>query len=675
MESLPAGLPEHISSAAWGNTPASVQRLVECLLAEAPASTQSILALQAQIQREKALNRVVYAIRNSLNLETIFATATAEAARLMAPLDCYVSQYVAEAGVWRTVAEFRHDSTLPSTLGYEIPDADNSFSARLQQFETVRLDDTQRLADTVNQAVAQTVPGAWLLTPLVVEGQLWGSFSIIASQRPFAWSADQIELAQAVAHQLEVAIQQAHLYRQVQLELEERRRLQAAFEDSQARLQAVAANLPGAIFRYRLCPDGTDGVLYMSPGCSRLWEVEAEAVINDAGLLWRMVHPDDLHGMQASVQASAQTLTSWNWAWRLKTPSGVEKWLEACGQPICEASGNIVWDTVILDVTERKQAQMALEASESRFQRLADNLPGVLYGYLMRPDGSDRFTYISSGFREVYGFEPSGALVDSSVIWSMVHPDDVGSMQQAVETSRRTLDTWWMQYRVVLSSGQMKWLQGIARPTAQANGDVVWDGLVIDISSQKQAEAALRESEARYRLLAENTNDLVCLLSLVGQYLYISPSCSPLLGYRYDEMKGQDMERFVHSDDRDRLRAEVQVAAIGGKASPVTHRVRHRQGHYLWFETLIRPIVNRVDGVDGVDGASQVVQLQTTSRDVTDRVRVQLQLQHEALHDGLTGLPNRHQLMERLDQALRRARDDQRYQFGVLFLDLDRFKV
>ncbi len=666
MESQPVELPNHISPGDWGSTPASIQRLVEVLLSTAPGSVQSILALQAQIQREKALNRVVQAIRNSLDLDTIFATATAEAAQLMAPFDCYVSQYVPEARLWRTVAEYRHNSDLPPTLGYEIPDADNPVAAQLHRLETVRLDDTGRVTDAVNQTVAETTPGAWLLTPMVVDGQLWGSFSIVANARPFTWASEQIELAQAVAHQLEVAIQQAHLYRQVQLELEERRRVEAALEESQSRLEGVTTNLPGATFRYCLRSDGTDGVLYMSPGCIRLWEVEAEAVVADATLLWQAVHPDDLSAMQTAVMASAQTLTPWNFAWRIITPSGIEKWLEAYGQPVRVADGSIVWDSLILDVTDRRKAQVALEASESRFQTLADNVPGVLYGYRLRPDGSDQFTYISSGFREVYGVEADGALADSSVVWRMIHPEDVALLKQTIELSHRTLDTWRVEYRVLTPSGQTKWVGGIARPTPQPNGDVIWDGLIIDISDRKQAEAALRESEARYRLLAENTNDMVCLHDLVGHCLYVSPSCTALLGYCYDEMRDQELGDFAYPDDRDRLQTELRVAVEGGKTEPVTYRLRHRQGHYLWFETLIRAIA---------DGAGQVVQLQTTSRDVTERVLAQRQLEHDALHDGLTGLPNRHQLMERLTLALGRAQANPQYQFAVLFLDLDRFKV
>ncbi len=925
MENQPNARPEHISPTEWSNTPTSVQQLVTHLLAQFPNQAQNTAALEAQIQRGQAPHRVVATIRHCLNLDTIFATTTAATAQLFAPMDCYISRYVAEAGLWRTVADFHHDPDRPTTVGDEIPDAENPFAAQLRCLKRVCLDNPDGLEDAVNQTPARTMPGAWLINPLVVDGQLWGSLALVATQRPLTWSNQQIDLVQTVAHQLEVAIQQAHLYLEVQLELEERQRVEAALQESQARLEAVAANLPGAILRYRLCPDGTDGILYMSPGCDRLWEIEAEAVINDARLLCSMICPDDLPGMRASVMASAQALTPWNWNWRITTPSGVEKWLEAWGQPIREANGNVLWDTLILDVTDRKRAEIALQTSESRFQSLADNVPGVLYGYRLRPDGTDQFTYISSGFREVYGFEPDGALTNSSVVWAMIHPDDVALLQQTIEVSRCTLSTWQVEYRVITPAGQTKWLQGIARPTAQPNGDVIWDGLIVDIgerkqaeealaaseqrlraiieaepecvkvlaldgtvlemnpaglalidadapdqviglpattfiqpecrqsfeamgqrvsqgtaarlefgvqglkgthrwvdshavplrnehnqiaailaitrdisdrkqaeealaaseqklstlisnlpgyvyrvkndphytpdfisqgveaitghhpdeylvtrtiscgqeihpddaqivwdrvqqavgdrspyeceyrlitktgqekwvwergqgiydeggtllylegfvtdiSSQKQAEADLRDSEARYRLLAENTYDLVCLHDPVGSCLYISPSCTPLLGYRYDEMRGLSLSQFVHPDDRDRFQAEIEAASTGAKSSPITYRLRHRRGHYLWFETLTRSILSE-------DANPRVVQLQTTSRDVTERVLAQHQLQHDALHDALTGLPNRHQLMHRLALALSHARADDQFKFGVLFLDLDRFKV
>lgn len=504
-------------------------------LVEIQSVGRDVTELKEKILREQALNRVFQAIRQSLDLDTIFATATAETARLLGSFDCHVVKYLPEPGVWRHVAGFHCNPDAPSIIGFEIPDAGNPFAEQLKQLQIVRVEDTASLNDVVNREVAQAIPGAWLLIPLSIEGKLWGSFTITTTQSPVIWNDNQVEVAQFVADQLEIAIQQANLYQRVQLDLEERCRVETALRESEARFQNMAANVPGAIFRYLLRPDGSDGVLYMSPGCYRLWEVEAQDVVADATLLWQMVHPEDRPHMYESVMESARTLNPWSFSWRIRTPSGCEKWLEAAGRPI-----------------------------------------------------------------------------------------------------------------------------------RQPNGDIIWDTLILDVSDRKQAEAAVRESENRYRLLAENMNDLVCLHDLQGRYLYVSPSCELLLGYRYEEMLGQDPYPYLHPDDRDRVYQQTRAAAIGGKTTPITYRMRHKSGNYIWFETLTKPIWN---------AQGRIIQLQTTSRDVTERIQVQNQLRHEALHDVLTGLPNRHLLMKRLELAVNRASRFEDYRFAVLFLDLDRFKV
>lgn len=819
------------------------------------------------------------------------------------------------------------------------------------------------------------------------------------------------------------------------------RKIEEALEESETRFRNIAANLPGAIFRYLLRPDNSEAILYMSSGCYALWEVEAEAVLADTSVLWQMVDPVDIPALYSSLMESAQTLKPLSLVWQITTPSGRKKWLETSGKPERQANGDVIWDTLIFDVTDRKQAEAAFRESESRFQTLADNVPGVIFGYCLHPDGSDQYTYISSGFLDLYGFAPDEALQDTSVVFSMTHPDDLELLQNSVAESAQTMETWQCQYRIITPSGQIKWLQGISRPTQQPNGDLIWDGLIIDISDQKfaeekfreqqaqldlvveasqigfyfsdfrtgismaspayktqlgylpdaieaspadwierlhpddrqrvltafrkfmnneasygedfrarhrdgsyrwihsnaqlirdevgtpikivgtrtditdrkqaelvlaqseqrfrnlfeatpnisvqgynqqrqviywndasaelygytktealgrqledliippemrqgviaaiqnwvmngqpippdqlelmhkdgstvtvysshimlqnsegeqelycvdidlsdrkqtelelhyqkellqtifdhlplmiglysasgeilminrelervigwtkeeyqtvnvlkacypnpedyemvinyitnadrtwndskcrvrdgriidtswaqvrlsdgrsigigqditnrkQAEIALRESEERYRLLAENINDLVCLHHPDGRYLYVSISCETLLGYCYDEMIGQDSYTFFHPDDRDRIRQEVQEVGTSGKPIPITYRMRQKSGHYIWFETLIKPIR---------DATGQLIQLQTTSRDVTDRVQIQTQLKYDARHDTLTGLPNRELLMERLELAIHRAKRLESYHFVVLFLDLDRFKV
>ncbi|HEY9735119.1 MAG TPA: EAL domain-containing protein [Trichocoleus sp.] len=187
-----------------------------------------------------------------------------------------------------------------------------------------------------------------------------------------------------------------------------------------------------------------------------------------------------------------------------------------------------------------------------------------------------------------------------------------------------------------------------------------------DITARHEAEAAVRDSEARYRLLAENMSDLVCLHHLDGRYLYISPSCQTVLGYSWAELRGRNLQSFVHPEDCDRIGPSLTLAAQGKDPGPATYRMQQKSGAYRWLETLIQPIA---------DANGQIVRLQTTSRDVTERVEAQTQLKYAALHDALTGLPNRAYLMERLEQALETVGREPQRCSALLFLDLDHFKV
>ena len=183
---------------------------------------------------------------------------------------------------------------------------------------------------------------------------------------------------------------------------------------------------------------------------------------------------------------------------------------------------------------------------------------------------------------------------------------------------------------------------------------------------RQQTAAALAASEARLRLVTENMSDLVCLHAPDGAYLYVTPSSQALLGYSPEELSDRNPNDFLHPEDQTNHPLNFSDATRAHLINPVTYRMRTKSGDYTWLETLKRPIL---------DSNGQLVHWQTTSRNVNERVTAQNQLKHDALHDKLTGLPNRSLLMERLDLSLKRAKRSIDYQFAVIFLDLDNFKL
>jgi len=166
----------------------------------------------------------------------------------------------------------------------------------------------------------------------------------------------------------------------------------------------------------------------------------------------------------------------------------------------------------------RRQTEAALHQSESRLQKITANVPGMIYQFVCRANGSCEALYTSSGCRELLELEPETIQANLDVIADLCHPDDRLSFEQSIADSDG-LQSWNWEGRMITPSGQLKWVQGFSRPELQPNGDLLWDGVMVDITERKQAEEECRQSEARYRAMLDASPDLMFRLNRQGQYL------------------------------------------------------------------------------------------------------------------------------------------------------------
>jgi len=386
----------------------------------------------------------------------------------------------------------------------------------------------------------------------------------------------------------------------------------------------------------------------------RLLGLEPGEIAPDYHQWRRRVHPDDRDRIDAAVKHALETRLPYAEEYRIVCPDGTVRWVLGHGRYLANQQGE--GDRMIgvmLDITQSKQTEAALRQSEATKQQVLEAIPDLLVW--MRADGicegvatSEYFTNalspsLSIGSNQYEVLPPALAALRRQAIAAVLL---TGRMQRYEQTVEVDGSPQYEEVRVV---------------PLEADRVLV---MIRDISDRKRAELALAESEQRYRMVTENMTDLVCLHDPQGQYLYVTPSCQLLLGYTQPELIGQDPYQLFHPNDIDSTRRAHELA-LAGTATPVRYRIRHRSGNYIWLETLTKPIW---------DEAGHLIHLQTTSREVTDQVRMEQQLRHDALHDALTRLPNRLLLMERLELAIKRTQRHPEFQFALLFIDFDRFK-
>ncbi|MBW4581127.1 MAG: GAF domain-containing protein [Tildeniella nuda ZEHNDER 1965/U140] len=204
----------------WHDSEIELLKNLSAQAAIAIHQSQLYQQTQQQAQREQALNQVIQAIRNSLDLNTIFRTAVLEMGSLLQVEQANILQYVPEQGVWVHQASYRQSPDVApvglDVVGLEIPDEGNPITAQLKRLEIVRLDDASTVPHEMTQILAQTFPGAWLAVPLQVGSSVWGNIILIRGPEPFVWQDWQIDLTRAIGDQLAIAIQQSQLYQQVQ---------------------------------------------------------------------------------------------------------------------------------------------------------------------------------------------------------------------------------------------------------------------------------------------------------------------------------------------------------------------------------------------------------------------------------------------------------------------------
>lgn len=409
--------------------------------------------------------------------------------------------------------------------------------------------------------------------------------------------------------------------------------------------QEMTEGIPGAIFQYILHSDNSDQIAYMSTSSILIWELSPDELTKDPSPLWAMILPEDVEGLRRSIQDSAKSMSYWAHEWRIKTPSGKVKRLSGSGSPKHGIGGDIVWNSVIIDVTEERQRQQALDSFfEQRFSLNA----------IVDLDG--RFLQLNQLWESTLGYTREE--LEGQRLIDFVHPDDrEATAMEMAEIAEGAADSNHFVNRYRRKDGSYRYLSWTSNTSSSEKRIYA---AAVDITEGLEAEEKLKQAAAVF----ENTADGVLITDMDKIIVEVNQAFTTITGFEQQDAIGHHIS-ILQSEKHDAVFYDALWHAVretGNWHGEIWNK-RKDGSHY--------PELLTISTIKDGEFATGYV---AVFSDITALKQHQKKLAHMAHHDALTDLPNRVLFNMRLAQSLRLASRSGTV-LAVIFIDLDRFKL
>lgn len=374
----------------------------------------------------------------------------------------------------------------------------------------------------------------------------------------------------------------------VQREVTERRRQQEALKESEERLRTILLQYASDMITI-LEPNGD--IRYQSPAVTDILGYRPEELVGES--FYDYVHPEDVGRVMGEFAKFSNTTGAGpSMEIRVRHADGSWRYIEGIGNNLQGDPGVRGMVVNSRDVTGRKEDEKRLEEAEARYRTLVEEVPAMTYMALQRPGEPSVISYVSPQVETVLGYSPEEYAGNSRFWESILHPDDHDRVLAEGVRTGQTGDVFCEEFRMIAGDGRTVWMREDSKLVrVKEDGTEVWHGVMFDITEIKHTEGRLRESEEKYRSVAENIPAIIYLAKLrpgeVASYdvSYMSPRIEEILGYPAQRfIEDQDFwNELVHPDDLAEVVAEDGRTDETGEPFSLEYRMFHRDGRVVWL--------------------------------------------------------------------------------------------
>jgi PAS domain S-box-containing protein len=407
------------------------------------------------------------------------------------------------------------------------------------------------------------------------------------------------------------------------------KRSQEEVRESESRYRALVERVPAVV--YEMDPDDERRTLYVSPHVEQVLGYSRAEWLDQPDIWIELLHADDREVVLAQHDRHSETGEPWDLEYRLIASDGRVVWVHDRAILIRRDRGAAAWHGVMIDITaehdakemlllhqedlerrvdertnelqetnelmaleigERRRMENELRQVEERYRRLVENMPGIAYIWEVHPGDEVRsFGYVSPRVQDLLGFSP-----DQWNASARIHPHDRARVEEALDLSGRTGRSFLMEYRFLAKDGSVVWVLDHASLISRApSGDPsTFQGVMLDVTAQKEAESKAEAAEDRFRAFAERGPVVVYSFELIydddtiqptSRISYISPQAAELVRYPIDHWLQEPMVWYemMHPDDRERVTRYVERNRRTGEPWVIRYRMMRSDGTVIWL--------------------------------------------------------------------------------------------
>jgi PAS domain S-box-containing protein len=323
---------------------------------------------------------------------------------------------------------------------------------------------------------------------------------------------------------------------------------EAALRDHASQLEGLVGQLPVAL--YSLQPGGHANYRYVSPRFERLTGLTRDDLPSRFSAWLERVHPDDRAAVRTADEHAGRTGEPAHIEYRIRGGDGAWIWIDNASQLTRDERGRpVLWYGTLLVVSEQKRLEAALHEKQAQLQTLIDNLPAALYRQSAPPDGSA--TYVNPSFAALIGVDPGSLPLGFPAFFQRIHPDDRDAAVQRAMLAERSGEPFDLEYRLQRADGDWIWIHDRSVLERDEHGRPgAWTGVLLDISTRKRLESALRDSEVRFRRAFENAAIGMTLGTPDHRCLDANAAYCRMVGVSREELIGRSFADVTYPDDR-----------------------------------------------------------------------------------------------------------------------------